>query len=243
MSEPSSTSYSIHLRNATVEQAVALLTELGETGLVLGANPYWATVVLPRTDDERARLRRLADAHEPGVLLFNTSPEGDRILFHAEQLLVLDPARPSAFRDRGLISPAVATQMAVSTPRGSDWVPLLKLPPQATQSDALLRPDAAPYPGAIPVGAVRPPSAVVAPVRRPRTGQELYRMLQQTGAVELLSGARDLADEFALRTHLGAGPVIEWLLEQEQVVEVYLSDEGLQQVLDELQADFEANEA
>jgi len=236
------TSYSIHLRQATVEQAIAVLTELEETGLVLGANAHWATVVLRRTDDERARLRRLADAHEAGVLLFNSSQAGDRILFQCEELLVLDPVRPSAFRDRGLLSPAVTAQMAVTTPRGTEWLALLKLPPMATQSDALLRSDASPYPGAIPVGSIRPPASAV-PVERPRNGQELYRMLQKTDAVELLSDAPDHGDGFALRTHLGAGPLIAWLLEQEGVVDVFLSDDGLQQVLDELQRDFEVSEA
>lgn len=242
MTATSQPSYSFHLRGATVEQAVERLTELGETGLVLGANPFWCTVVLRRSDDERARLRRIADAHEAGVLLFNSSPAGDRILFQAHELVVLDPVRPAAFRDLGLLSPAVTAQMAISTPRGSDWLALLKLPPMATQSDALLRPDAAPYPGAIPVGAVKPPTLVAPPVRRPRTGQELYRMLIHTGSIELLSDAPDHADAFALRTHLGAGPVIEWLLEQEGVVEVFLSDDGFQQVLDELSDDFASNE-
>jgi len=242
VSSPSLTSYSFQLRHATVEQAVAVLTELGETGLVLGANASWATVILRRSEDERARLRRMADAHEPGVLLFNSSPEGDRILFQSDVLVVLDPVRPNPFRDLGLLSPAVTAQMAVRTPKGEDWIALLKLPMMATQSDALLRPDASPYPGAIPVGAVKP-TVSPPPVRRPRNGRELYQVLRHTGAIELLSDAPDHSLEFAVRIHLGAGPVIEWLLEQEGVVEVYLSDDGLQQVLDELATDFAANEA
>ena len=168
------------------------------------------------------------------MLLLNLSPEGDRIVFCAEALLVLDPTRPAPFRDRGLLSPAVAAQMAVTTPRGSDWLPLLKLPPEAIQSDHLLRDEAPPYPGAIPVGQLRVGVVVMPPPRRPQTGEELYAMLQKTGAIELLSTAPDHGPAFAEKLVHGAAATIEWLVEQEGVVEVYLSDDGLQQVIDEL---------
>jgi hypothetical protein len=220
-------SYSIHLRAATIEQAVEILTQAGFEGLVLAANDHWATAVLPRSDDERGRLRQLADLHEPGVLLFNVGPEGDRIVFCA------DATRPAAFRDRGLLSPAVAAQMAISTPRGADWIPLLKLPKEALQSDALLRDEAPPYAGAIPVGVHANPVSLPPP-RRPATGQELYATLRITGSVELLSDAPDHADGFAERLVHGAASVIEWLIEQEGVVEVFLTDDGLQAVIDEL---------
>ena len=226
--------YSFHFRHATVEAVVDLLTRAGARAWVLGANAGWCSAVLPRADDERARLRTLADLHPAGVLLYNVGPAGDRILWHKAELVVVDAMAATRLHRDGLVNDVFRARLAAVSPRGHEWIPVLGLPEHARATDLLLERDAVDAPEAVAVG--RAPVAAPAPVvpTLPKTGQELFELLLATGAVELAADADPgaVGARFAEQVDHGGAAAAAWLLACPDVAAVYVSDEALQTVLD-----------
>jgi hypothetical protein len=229
--------YSFHFRAARPAEAAEVLRRAGQTGVVLGADGRWASAVLPRADDERARLRALADHHAPGVLLFATGPAGDRILWQrGDIMLVVDALAARALHRDGLISDVHLARLGAVAPRGVEWISVLGLPAEwAKRSDALLQQPFVDTVGAIAVGVdVGVPRPALRP-HTPRTGQELFRMLLDNSAIELTEGASStaLADAFAEQLAFGGAATGAWLMEQPEVEEVYVSDDALQLIIDQ----------
>jgi hypothetical protein len=224
--------YTHHLLAASMKEAAELLTRLNIDGVVLSSNGLWACLLLPQLDDKAAaaaRFNNLVEAHQHGVLCFDTGALGHRVRFGKGPLRCpLNADTLDEWVGLGLLDEADLPEIRQHLPDGVSWPDVLALPHGAMERDILLAQRFLWKPAAIPVGVDwLSEEEEEEGTNKPRNVKQLFALLVETGVVALVEGADapDMATHFALKSQSSdASALLEWLISHPQVDEVYITD-------------------